>query len=58
MNIIAIDCGASFLKGARLKNQQIIKKIQEYAPQVSLERELTEIVQIEKLVASVYNMVM
>ena len=58
MNIIAIDCGASFLKGACLKNQQIIKKIQEYAPQVSLERELTEIVQIEKLVASVYNMVM
>ena len=50
MNTITIDCGASFLKGARIQNGKIEKRMQLRAPRVQGEEDIRNPVQVRALV--------
>lgn len=57
MRTIAIDCGASFIKGAVFaKDGEMLKKLQDYAPMVKKDGELTEATQIVELFKKIKEM--
>ena len=58
MNIIAIDCGASFLKGALFADDKIIKRSQRQSPVVHGNEELLEPVQINNLLPMVQDLIL
>jgi len=58
MNIITIDCGASFLKGAKFKNGEIIGRSEEQAPTVHGTESILIPKQITALCALVKSMVL
>lgn len=57
MNTIAIDCGASFLKGALFEDDELI--LQQHMPSIPVhgEEDVLEIVQIEKLIDQVKELI-
>lgn len=58
MNTITIDCGASFLKGARIQNGKIEKRMQLRAPRVHGEEDIRNPVQVRALVPLVSQMIL
>ena len=58
MNIIAIDCGASFLKGALFQNNIITKRAQRQSPVVHGSEGLLEPVQIMHLLPMVKELIL
>lgn len=58
MNTIAIDCGASFLKGALFQNDVIIKRAQRQSPVVHGNEGLLEPVQINHLLPMVKDLIL
>ena len=58
MNIIAIDCGASFIKGALFQNDVIIKRAQRQSPVVHGNEGLLEPVQINHLLPMVKDLIL
>ena len=58
MNTIAIDCGASFIKGALLSDGIIRKKIQYHAPEVHNDADIFSPVQIKEIFLMVRAMVL
>lgn len=58
MNSITIDCGASFIKGALIKNGEIIHQLQQPAPTVQKNINLLEPVQIQALIPLVRQMIL
>ena len=58
MNTIAIDCGASFIKGALFQNDVIIKRAQRQSPVVHGIEELSEPVQINHLLPMVEDLIL
>lgn len=58
MNTIAIDCGASFLKGALFKDDIIIKRAQRQSPVVHGDEGLLEPVQINHLLPVVKDLIL
>ncbi len=57
MNIIAIDCGASYIKGAKIVNGIIIERRQEVSPKICRDEELLKPKQIYKLINLVDSMI-
>lgn len=57
MNIITIDCGASFIKGALFENGIMIKQIQKCAPPVGIGVSIMNPVQIQALISMVKLMI-
>lgn len=57
MNTIAIDCGASFLKGACIKDGQIICSEQRKSPVVHRDEPVTEAIQLQALVPMIKDMI-
>ncbi|WP_026523819.1 sedoheptulokinase [Butyrivibrio sp. MB2005] len=59
MNIIVIDCGASFLKGAKLDGTtgEIIKQVQKSSPTVHRDEPITDTVQIDALSSAIIDMI-
>ena len=55
MNIITIDCGASFLKGALFKDTRLVKQTQQKAPAVNA-NDLRAPTQINRLIKAVRSM--
>ncbi len=58
MNTIAIDCGASFLKGALFQNNTIVKRAQRQSPVVHCNEGLLEPVQINHLMSMVKDLIL
>ena len=58
MNTIAIDCGASFLKGALFQNNVIVKRAQRQSPVVHGNEGLLEPVQINHLMPMVKDLIL
>lgn len=58
MNIITIDCGASFIKGALISDGIIQNKIQKQAPDVRRSYEVFKPVQIEQILPLVKEMIL
>ncbi len=58
MNIIAIDCGASFLKGALFQNNVIVKRAQRQSPAVHGVEGLLKPVQINLLIPMVKGLIL
>lgn len=58
MNIITIDCGASFIKGAAFGNNKIVKQLQKHAPAVPVEEDILHPVQIKNLISLVEQMIL
>ena len=58
MNTIAIDCGASFLKGALFQNDVIIKRAQRQSPVVHGNEGILEPVQINHLLPMVKDLIL
>lgn len=58
MNIITIDCGASFIKGAVISDGIIRKKIQKQAPDVQRSYEIFEPVQIKQILTLVKEIIL
>lgn len=56
MNIITIDCGASFIKGALFQNGEIVKRCRRQAPGIHRDTEILNAVQIELLIPEIYEM--
>lgn len=56
MSTIAIDCGASFIKGALFRNHRIIKSAQRQSPPVHRAGNLLDPVQIKALLALVEDL--
>ena len=57
MNIIAIDCGASFIKGALFNDSLIVKQLHESAPAIDINSDIMNPSHIEALIAIVRNMI-
>ena len=57
MNIIAIDCGASFIKSALFRDGEIITQLQESAPAINPDSDIYTPTQIEALIPIVRRMV-
>lgn len=57
MNIIAVDCGGSYIKGALIRDGEIIKSSRRQASGICRETELLRPVRIEQLVALVDEMI-
>lgn len=57
MNTIAIDCGASFLKGALFENDVLLQQRQMPSIPVHGEEDILKIVQIEKLIDQVKELI-
>lgn len=58
MNTIAIDCGASFIKGAYIQKGRIVKRLQKQAPKVHGKEDIFSPVQISALVQLVKEMIL
>lgn len=58
MNIITIDCGASFLKGAKFKNGEIISRSEAQAPSVHGSESILDPKQVTALCALVKKMLL
>ena len=58
MNTIAIDCGASFIKGALFQNDVIIKRTQRQSPVVHKNEGLLEPIQINHLLPMVKDLIL
>ncbi len=58
MNTIAVDCGASFIKGALLSEGQICRKIKRQAPGIPKNRDLFSACWINSLLDLVRNMIL
>lgn len=57
MNTIAIDCGASFVKGAAFQGKKIIAQIRKPSPIVHGAEDILKPTQIQSLVPLVYGMI-
>ena len=57
MNIIAVDCGASFIKAALIKNGEIVSQDQRKSPVVHLDEDITNPIQINALVSLVGDII-
>ncbi len=57
MNIIAIDCGASFIKGACFEEGVMVKTIERQAPEVHGDEDVLEVIQVPSLIAMVQDMI-
>lgn len=57
MNTIAIDCGASFLKGAVLRDGNIVRQMQMRSPVVHGEEDVLKTVQIQALIPLIRQMI-
>ena len=58
MNTIAIDCGASFIKGCRILDGELSDQRQVYAPKVHGDADLLEPSQIDALIPLVRQMIL
>lgn len=58
MNIITIDCGASFIKGALFEEGVMVKQLQKNAPNLQKDNEIFEPVQIQALIVLVEQMLL
>lgn len=56
MNTIAIDCGASFIKGALFEDDRILRRLQLEAPKVHPDADISSTSQIESLLCLVKEM--
>ena len=57
MNIIAIDCGASFIKGALLEDTHILRTLSQRSPRVHCDEPITQTIQIDSLIDNVKKLV-